>query len=312
VAIAWLLAATVIWGSTFFAVKSGIAGISRAIEAARPGAGASGPAVFVLFRFAIAAALLAVFPGAARELAKSRRALADAALIALPFAAGFGLQVYGLVETTATVSAFLTSTYVLFVPAIGAIATRRLPPGRLQAGAAVVTAGIVLLTFYGRPRVPGARGPEVAFGRGELLSLLCAIAFAVQVHMTDVYSRRTSAAALTLGSLVITCALTALALGLTEAGRAALAPAALRAVAASPGGAITIGYTASFATALAFYIMYRYQRAVSPARATLIYAVEPAAAALFAWLFAGEGLTALGLAGCLLIVVGNLVAELRK
>lgn len=311
VAIFWLFATTLVWGSTFFAVKGGIAALAAAIAARSPEAARHAPAVFLLLRFLAAAALLAFFPGAVRELATSRAARRDAFLIAIPFTLGFVLQVYGLVATTATISAFLTSTYVLFVPVIGVIVTRVAPPGRLQAGAAVATAGTVLLTLYGRPADMPAEAPRAIFGVGEALSLLCAIAFAAQVHLTDVYTRRTGAAALTLGSLLVTVAFISLGLALTPAGRAALAPKAVLAAFEAPKAIASIGYTATFGTVLALYAMYRYQRAVSPTRAAIIYAAEPAAAAAFAYLFAGEMCTALGLVGCAMILGGNLIAELR-
>jgi drug/metabolite transporter (DMT)-like permease len=310
VAIFWLFATTLIWGSTFFAVKGGIEATAAALGGAE--AGWHAPSIFLILRFGLAAAILAFFPGAARELARSRQARRDSFAIAIPFTAGFVLQVYGLRETTATISAFLTSTYVLFVPLMAVALTRKAPPARLQAGVLLATAGTVLLTMYGRIDLPAEAPARAIFGRGELYSLLCAVAFAAVVHMTDVYSRRTGAGALTLGSLVVTIALVAGGLALTSAGRAALAPASFRATLAARGAAGAIAYTATFGTVLALFAMYRYQRAVSPTRAAIIYAAEPAAAAAFAYLFTGEACTPLGIVGCGMILIGNLIAELRK
>lgn len=313
VALLWLAVSTVIWGSAFFAVKAGVEAARRAIAAVAPagaGAEAHAPAVFILARFALAAAILAFFPGAARELVRSRRARADSLKIAVWFALGFALQVYGLVETTATASAFLTSSYVLFVPLIVLAATGTRPPLRLAAGVLVALAGLALLTGDGHPGA-GGEALRFRFGRGEVLSLLCSVAFAVQVWLTDIYTRRTGAAALTLGTLAFTVALGGGALATTAAGRAALSPAVLAALLESREVVLSVVYTAVGATVVALYLMYRYQRAVSPTRATIVYAIEPAAAAAFACTFAGERLTAAGWAGCGLILAGNLIAELR-
>jgi drug/metabolite transporter (DMT)-like permease len=304
-AILWLFLATLIWGSSFFAMKAGVAAAGRAIARAVPGTGAErhAPAVSLLFRFALASAILGLTSRAGRELAASRRAFLDGLAISGPFAAGFALQMYGLAETTATISAFLTSTYVLFVPAIAFVHGGVRPPARLLAGAAIVVAGVALLTGFGRetPR----------FGLGEALSAGCALAFAYQIHVTDVVSRRTGAPALTLASVAFTACFLVFGLALTSAGRAALSPRALAALLRDETALAAIAYTAVFSTVFAFWIMYRYQPAVSPARASLIYAFEPAAAAVFAHVFAGERLVPASLIGCTLILLGNAVAEIR-
>jgi drug/metabolite transporter (DMT)-like permease len=327
VALFWLVTTTVVWGSSFFAMKSGIAEVARGLAAAAPGTGAHvhAPAVFLIARFFVSAILLAAITSALPQLFASRRAFADALLLALPFAIGFVLQLYGLAETSATVAAFLTSTYVFWVPAIALAHAGVRPPARLLVGGVLAIAGIALLTGAGAPDVAPIDGAGLAavagsasapaaarpiFGRGEALSLACAFAFAAQVYLTDIYSRRTGAAGLALGSVGFTVIMVALGLVAFEAGRAALTPAALLEVLRRPRALAAVLYTAAFSTVLALWAMYRYQRAVSPTRASLIYAIEPAAAAAFAWVLAGERFGAPGGVGCAMILAGNVIAEI--
>src|SRR5262245_1314312 len=108
----WLVLLTLVWGSSFFSMKRGIAGMEPFVGAA------AAPTAFLLFRFSLAALLYPlVFPRVLRGL--DRRTILDGLLLAVPFYAGFVLQVSGLPRTTATVSAFLTNLTVVSTPVVG-------------------------------------------------------------------------------------------------------------------------------------------------------------------------------------------------
>jgi len=70
--------------------------------------------------------------------------------------------------------------------------------------------------------------------------------------------------------------------------------------------------TAIFPTVLNFYILNKYQRHTSSTRAAIIYSFEPVAAAAIAYLFLNEVLGVRGAIGGALIMVGMLVAEIKK
>lgn len=305
-----LFSTTVIWGLAFPLTRDGMIATSEALERALPGTGAGrlGPTFFLAVRFAAASVLACLLPGALRGLS-SAAGIRDALLVSVPNLVGFMLQNYGLMETSATLGAFLTSAYVVLVPAIVVGVRRERPPGRLLAGLVAVSAGIAVLTLG---RGPGADGAPARFGRGEALSLACAVAFAVQVYLLDGASKRTRPEALALGTMVFTAAGALAVLVALPAGRATLSSAGFAAVLAEPRATLGLGYAAVAASALAFFLMYRYQRAMSPTRAALIYAAEPAFAAAFAHVLGGEPFGPVLLLGCSLVLIGNVLAELRR
>lgn len=69
--------------------------------------------------------------------------------------------------------------------------------------------------------------------------------------------------------------------------------------------------TGLLATALAFTVQTWAQRHTTPARAALIFALEPVSAALTAFLAVGEVLAGKALLGAALILAGVLIVELK-
>jgi drug/metabolite transporter (DMT)-like permease len=199
--------------------------------------------------------------------------------------AGYITQTVGLQYTEASTSAFITGLYAIFTPIIEAIVRRRLPPPAVCVGVVVATGGLFLLT-----------GAELAFGRGELLTLACALSFAIWIVYQGGYANRlhtipfvTMQMAVLAGvSMPVTAAA-----GLGELTGLALFAAAFTGVACS-----------SVALSLQLYG----QRRVSPSRAALILLMEPVFAGIAGYVV-GERLGALRLAGAVAILVGIGVAE---
>ena len=75
--------------------------------------------------------------------------------------------------------------------------------------------------------------------------------------------------------------------------------------------AAELGYTAVFATSLALVLQVRAQRHMSSARAALIFCFEAVFAALAAWVWFGERLSATQWLGGGLILASMVIAELR-
>jgi len=311
-AIFFLLVATVIWGAVFPINRAGVLAVRASLERAGAAGGdiaLTAPLLYLVLRFVVAAVAASLLPGAWRALLSGRDAIVDVLCVGLPFFLGFVLQYMGIADTSATVAAFLTSAYVVLVPAIGVIAHRRRPPAALVAGAFVTALGITALVG-GLDALQG--GAPAKFGRGEALSLACAFAFAVQVHAIERAARRTHPAALTLGTMLLTAALATALLLCLSGGRLSVTPRVLSAVISDTTVAGAVTYSALLASVVAVEIIYRYQNVVTPSRAAIIYAAEPAFAAAFAWGFADELFGAAAMTGCCLILLGNLVSELPR
>lgn len=270
-----LVGNTFIWGATFVVVKNALADVSTLL--------------FLALRFALAGVTLALL---ARRTRLTRELVAGSAIVGCALFAGYLFQTLGLHHTTPSKSAFITGFSVVLVPILLALAFRRFAGWGALAGVAAAVVGLYLLTM-----------PAVGAGvnRGDLLTLACAVAFAVHIILIGHYGRRLPAMALAAGQVCVAALLAAVSVPWAE-------PAFLR---LSGGVVFAIVLTGLLATALAFSIQVWAQQHTSPTHTALIFALEPVFAWLTSWVVLGERLGARAAAGAVLILVGIVVAELR-
>ena len=281
-----LVATTVLWGSSFFTMAWGIEGIARQVGAA------AAPAVYIFLRFLVAAVLQAIVFH--RSLAGlNGRVLRAGMILAVPFYAGFILQATGLSSESTSVSAFLTSLFVVVTPLLGRLFFRETIAGSTLLGAGVSLAGVYVLC-----------DPAGGMGRSEILTLLCAIAFAFQIQLTNVVTKSHSPEAMSFvqfSCAVLLSGVTIVAMGVP--------PGAVVRSLREPHVAWTVVYTAVACSVVAIGVLNRYQRDISATRASVLYMMEPVFAAFFALLFTGEAMTARKWIGGGVIVGGNLLCE---
>jgi drug/metabolite transporter (DMT)-like permease len=261
-----LVLAAICFGTTFLVVQGAVERVE--------------PVPFLAVRFLVAAAVL--WPLARRRPATpgERR---DGVMAGIALLAGYVLQTVGLQYTGSATSAFVTYLLVVFVPVLGLILLRRRPHPVTLAGIAVAVVGLVLLTD------PGGAGSSHGFGRGEVLTLGCAVAFAAHVVILGETAHRHDPirlAAIQVSVVGAACALPGLWLGGYRFPAPALA-----------------------ATALAFLLQVTGQRTVPPARAALLLLLEPVFAGIVA-AARGERLSAAQLAGAALILLAVAISEL--
>lgn len=270
--LAVLVGITAVWGATFTVVKDAVARM---------------PVMDFLFvRFAVATlVLLALRPRAVRGLGRPgwRRAV----LLGVALGVGYVGQTVGLRFTSAAVSGFITGMFVVFTPLIAGLVLRRAVGAAAWAAVGLATAGLGLLSLRG-----------LAVGVGELLTLLCAAAFAVHIVGLGEWSPRHDAYPLAVVQLGTVTVLTGL----------AAAPGGL---ALPPDGAAwaAVGVTAVLATAAGFLGQTWAQARIPPTRAAVVLTLEPVFAGLFAVL-AGERLGWRTLAGGGLVLAAMYLVEL--
>ncbi|MGQ0433252.1 MAG: DMT family transporter [Microthrixaceae bacterium] len=268
-----LVVAAMCFGTTFLVVQDAVERVE--------------PVPFLAVRFLIGAAVL--WP-LARRRPSSPGEVRDGLMAGAALVTGYLLQTIGLQYTGSATSAFITYMLVVFVPVLGLVLLRRRPHPITLAGIAVAVVGLVLLTD------PGGARQSAGIGRGELLTLGCAIAFAAHVVILGETAHRHDPIRLATVQLTLVggaCALPGFWLG----GYGFPAPAMAAAVA-----------TALLATALAFVLQVFGQRTVPPARAALLLLIEPVFAGLLAST-RGEELTGTQLGGAALILLAVVVSE---
>ncbi len=271
-----LIVVTMVWGGTFLAVQHALA--------------VSGPLFFVGLRFAIATACtLALSVGVLRGLT-ARELLAGSA-IGMAIFLGYSLQTIGLQTISSSKSAFITALYVPMVPLLQWAVLRRPPQLMSWIGIALAFAGLILLA--------GPQAGTPTLGMGEMLTLCGALAIAAEIILIGrvadaVDARRVTVVQLAVASLLAFACMPATGEGL---------PAFSWTLVALAGGL-------GAASALIQLTMNWAQKAVSPTKATLIYAGEPVWAGIVGRL-AGERLPLLAVLGAALIVRGVIASELK-
>jgi drug/metabolite transporter (DMT)-like permease len=290
-----LLVVTLIWGGTFVWMKAGVEAVESKLGAEQL---MLGVALFMCLRFGIAAICMFAFVPAARR-GLDRPTWKGGFWLGFLLFGGFVLQMFGLGDVSPGVSAFLTSLYVVFTAILTA---RRGVRPALIAGVVLATLGAGLIR--GRP--------EFSFNRGELLTVGCALVFAIHILVTDRVTKRVAPLPVTLTSFVVvtlaSLGLLAVVLASSDSPtREQIADLCLSAQFLQP-----VLLSSILATVLALSLMNIYQREIEPVRAAIIYAFEPIwAAAIGIWAGMDEMTPYLWVGGIALLA-GNLVAELGQ
>jgi drug/metabolite transporter (DMT)-like permease len=293
-----MLAVVAVWGSTFVLIKDALADVS--------------PLFFNLLRMALAFCCLAIVYRAQWNRL-TPRAWRGGAVVGFFLAMGYQFQTAGLLLTTPSKSAFLTGLTVVMVPLLAAFPTLRAPETEaprwnVWLGAILAFGGIVLLT---NPSTGAASGLGLtsfgAVNKGDILSLICALGFALQLIAQDHFSRA--------GNRQKDDRVPFEQLAMLQIGFATLFMAITSPLFEKPSlhfsaqFAVALMVAAFLATAAAFSIMSWAQQLLPPAQMALILAIEPVFAWLASLIVLHQGLSGGATLGALLILAGMAAAE---
>ena len=265
---------TVIWGSTFVLVKSALADVSTIL--------------FLALRFGLAALVLAAVYRRSIRRDGWGPGLAAGGLL---FVAYF-FQTTGLELTTPSKSAFLTGLSIPMVPLAGFFVYKNRPRVFEAVGILVASVGMALMTLP-------ASGIEI--GRGDSLSILCAVTFAIHIVLVSHYTPLIGFETIAVVQVATAAALAMLTFRFAEPVRFHL----------NAGVAIAVLVTGLLATAVAFTTMAWAQQYTTATRSALIFALEPVVAWITSYLLTGETMNLRGKAGAGLILAGILMVELK-
>jgi drug/metabolite transporter (DMT)-like permease len=272
-----------IWGATFVVVKDALADVSVF--------------VYIAVRFALAAAVMAIF------FWRSMRGLTLAAVwagaqIGFFMFAGYAFQTYGLQFTTPSKAAFITGSSVVIVPLLLAIFSKRGVNKWIWAGAMAALAGLYFLTVPPEGLGGLNRGDPIVFG--------CAVAFALHMIVISRYVEHHSVGALAVIQVATTAVLATIAIPILSAARVEQPHWH-----SSPTLIVAVLVTALGSTAFGFSAQTWSQRYTSPTHTAILISLEPVFAAITSWIVAREHLGPRILLGAGLIFAGILLAELK-
>jgi drug/metabolite transporter (DMT)-like permease len=296
-----LILVTLLWGLSFVLMKNW----QNQAEACPAGVVLSS-STLIAWRMLIALAMLAlVAPGLFRQATIKEHAAG--ALIGCVFYLGFVLQVSGLRYTTPALSAFITSLGSAWVPVLAWLFFRIPVRPLIVLGLMAGVGGTALL----------AGGTDETYsswhwGPGEILTLLSSILFAVEILLLDRLGKHVESAHITVGFMAMSCLLATIVALATAAAQQSFTQSARWAADMLATGSVLrdLILLGVVSTAMAFHWMNKYQPRLTPTRAALIYLLEPLFAALFAVAAGYDSITLRMLAGCSLILGGNLLVIL--
>ena len=273
-ALAALVGITAVWGGTFLVVQDTIKRM---------------PVMdFLAVRFSVATIVMfAVRPSCFRGM--SRTAFLRAAALGVVLGLGYITQTYGLQHTSASVSGFITGMFVVLTPVMSWILLRRGANRNTILAVVLATVGLGLLSLHGW-----------AIGAGELLTLACALFFALHIVGLGEWSAQYDAYSFALVQIGVVALIT-------------LVAAAPGGITLPPDGAAwgAIAITAILATAAGFLIQTWAQSLVPPTRAAVVMTMEPVFAGLFGVFIGGNHLTARILSGAACVLGAMFISELK-
>jgi drug/metabolite transporter (DMT)-like permease len=270
-----LVAVCAVWGSTFLIVQNAVSRM---------------PVMdFLAVRFTVAVAVMfALRPTCLRGM--TPQGLRRGVGLGVVLGAGYITQTYGLRFASATVSGFITGMFVVLTPVISWLILGKKVNRNTILAVVLASVGLALLSLHGW-----------SVGTGELLTLACAVFFAIHIVGLGEWSSEYDPYGFALLQIA-TVAVIAL-------------------LAASPGGIKlppdastwgTVGITAVFATAIAFVVQTWTQSLVPAVTAAIIMTMEPVFAGIFGVFFGKNHLTVQIIFGAVCVLTAMLIVALKS
>ena len=266
-----LLGTTILWGSSFPAIKMVMGLVDEY--------------TYTWLRGLIA--LLGLTPYVLYKSLSSKRigmrVIKGGLLAGIAYSLGIWLQGWGTKYTTATNSAFITGLNVVFVHVYVALRQREYD-WRLLLSLMLALTGLYLLT-----------NPATSFNVGDLLVLLGAFMWAAQIIIVSMYSKEDP---LMFTFYEVMPALLFIVPSII----------ARNFVMPSLSTLFLLAYLALVCSNAAFALQVYGQRYISPAVTAIIFLLEPVFATLFAYMVLGELLKGIQVLGAILILISMFIS----
>ena len=279
-----LLLASVIWGVAFVAQKSGGEGL--------------GAFTIIGLRSLIGSAGLILVIPLLDKLGFSRKSDSPAQrkmlwiggiLCGLALFAATNLQQLGLSDASEGKAAFMTALYIVMVPMLGLFLRRRTTLLNWLA-VALAAVGLYFLCAMG----------ETGFGISDVLLLLCALMFSVQIMLVDRFSPMVDGVRLSCIQFLVVGILNLPLMFLLET-------PTWMGVQNHLGELLYLGLLSS---GVAYTLQIIAQKDTEPTTASLLMSLESVFGALAGWLIAGHAMGGYEILGCVLMFAAIVLAQL--
>tara|TARA_B100001094_G_C18114779_1_gene763288 strand:+ start:189 stop:1052 length:864 start_codon:yes stop_codon:yes gene_type:complete len=251
--------------------------------------------VIVCSRFLIAFVALLPFSSTARNALTSKEDWKGGLILGGLMLAGFVLQMIGIESVSPSVSAFLTSLYVVFTAIFSVKISDRKPTRMMIVGVGLATLGA---GFIDGP-------PHIVWGTGELLTVACAFFFALHIIYTDRITKKLNPIAVTSTSFAV-LVVGAGTIAIFSSGDIMVFESAWQ-----DGVIIPLLCLGLFGSLACILMLNVFQKHLNPTHAAIIYSFEPVWATIYGWQQDLVDISIWLLMG-LLLLLGNIIVELDE
>lgn len=201
------------------------------------------------------------------------------------------LQQNGILHTTVAKAGFITALYIVIVPVLGLFFRKKVRP-LVWLSVALAVAGMYLLCIR----------ESFAIGRGDFLVFLCAIVFSIHILVIDHFSPKADGVALSCVQFYTSSVVCGIGMFLTET------PSWQAIV----SGWMPILYAGILSCGVAYTLQIIGQKGMDPTVASLILSLESVISLIAGWLLLGQKLSLKEAAGCALVFIAIILAQLPQ
>ena len=202
----------------------------------------------------------------------------------------FAFQTIGLQYTTPSKNAFITATNVVIVPFLYWILAKKRPDKYSLLGALLTVIGISFLTLDG----------IFTINSGDLLTLICALGFAMHITAISYYAEKYSPIQLTTIQMIVAFVFSVVAQLMTK-----------NSAPITKNGGLAILYLGIISTTIAFLIQNIAQKYTSATKTAIILSTEAVFGTLASVILLGEKLSLKMFMGCGIIFLAIIITETK-
>lgn len=203
---------------------------------------------------------------------------------------GSTLQQFGIEQTSVGKAGFITALYIVFVPIVSAVFLRKKIALPVIVSVILGLVGLFLLCMT----------EQLSIGKGDFYVLLCSFAFTAHILVIDYFSAKADGVFLSCVQF-LTCGVISLPFILFME-----KPQISQILAAG----IPILYAGVLSCGVAYTLQIVGQKNMNPTIASLILSLESVVSVLAGWVILGQTLSGREIAGCIVMFVAIVIAQL--
>ncbi len=276
----FLFFAAFIWGTAFAAQSAGMEYI--------------GPFTFSALRSFIGSIFLLPFIWIFKKKDNAKSKISDnikgGFVCGLALCAAANLQQTAPLYASVGKSGFLTALYIIIVPVIGVFLGKKLN-AKLCIASLCALAGLYLLCI---------KTNQMKLEFGDILLLLCAVAFSIHILAIDHYTQKVNGITLSCIQFFVCGAISAFLMFAFET-------PSLPAIA---DARLPLLYVGIFSSGIAYTFQIIGQKGLNPVVASLIMSLESVISAIAGWVILGQTLSGREIAGCAVMFLAILIAQI--